>query len=195
MVTIDDRFRTRTNRLINRTGKVITYRRITKLTGPNPAINPPSTGSLQAAAIALTGATTINLTSPSVSGRLVAGDKLTIAGAVYTLTSEVVAVANTFTGLTFTPTLAADVAAGDAVLVAFSADVTVTARISGYSENMMGGTLVQIGDFNVVIPATQITFTPTIVDKLIIDGIPRSIVSVTPQYAASLPASWRIQAR
>ena len=195
MVTIDDRFRARTNRLISRTGKVITYRRITKVAGPNPAINPPSTGSLQAAAIALTGDTTISLTSPSVSGRLVAGDKLIIAGAVYTLTGAVTAVGNVFPGLAFTPALAADVAAGDAVSVTFSADVLVTARISGFSENMMGGTLVQIGDFNVVIPATQITFTPTIVDKLIIDGTPRSIVSVTPQYAASFPASWRIQAR
>ena len=194
-MNIDDRIRTRLNKLVAKAGKTITYRRVNNLVGPNPAVNPPSTGSLQASAAAIIGATTISLTAPSVSGRLIVGDMLCIGGNDYTITAQSIASGNVFTNVAITPPLLTNVSINDPVNATFVADMQIQARISGYSDNVIAGTLVQMGDLQLIVPATQLSFTPAITDKLIVDGIQKSIITVAPQFAASKPGSWRIQAR
>lgn len=194
---IDERVRRNVTRLITATGKEIVYRRVSKLAGPDPTPNPPTTGALSVAADAAAGDSQIDLSALSVTGRLIPGDNFVIAGdgTTYTVTNTVSASVSKFSAVQFIPVLAAPATTGTSVAVSFVADLLVMARVYGYGESVMAGTLVQGGDLNVIIPATSISFTPAITDKVIIDGVIKSIISVRPEFAASMAASWHIQAR
>lgn len=76
-----------------------------------------STGTLAVVAATSKGATTIGLDAGAVTGTLVPGDTFVIAGNTqrYAITNTTTAATNAFTGVTFTPALAAD-AAEDAVV-------------------------------------------------------------------------------
>lgn len=78
-----------------------------------------STGTLAAVGAFAAGVSTINLDAVSVTGTLVPGDTFSIAGHTqrYAITNTVTAAANAFTGVTFTPALAAAVADNDVVTV------------------------------------------------------------------------------
>ena len=57
------------------------------------------------------------------------------------------------------------------------------------------GTLIKAGDLSVMIAGPALTSAPTITDRLIIDGVLRTIVSVSPSYVAEQVAMWQVQAR
>jgi hypothetical protein len=190
--------RRRTSRIVKRRGKPMYLRRVTQLDGPNPAPNPPTiTGTLAVVGSVSSGAASITLRAKSASGRLIAGDRFVLAGdpTIYTATTQVIAASNTFTTVSFSPPLTQPSADGAAATLFYAADVPITARVDGFAENLVDGTLVRVGDLNVMIPGADLTVAPQAVDKIVLDSTVKSIVTVTPVYAAAQIAFWRVRAR
>jgi hypothetical protein len=79
--------------------------------------------------------------------------------------------------------------------VSTSTDTVVKGRILGFPTNLIDGTLIQAADVQVLVPATSLSFVPTTLDQIVIDGRLRKIQSVTPQYVAELPAFYKLHAR
>ncbi|PWC95456.1 hypothetical protein [Azospirillum sp. TSO5] len=194
----DRRVRARTASIARRRGTTITLRRVTTLDGPGPAaINPPNAAVLTVAANAVAGATSIALRARSLSGRLIPGDRFTVPSdaTIYTVAAQAIAVNAQIGAAQFTPPLVADVAAGVSAHMIYAADKAVAARVEGFPERLIDGTLIRVGDLQVLIPGSELDEPPRLTDRLILDGIEKSIVTVTPVYAASQIAYWRIQAR
>lgn len=190
--------RRRASRIVKRRGKSMFLRRVTMLDGPTSAPNPPTiTGGLTVFGAVSAGASTITLRARSASGRLIAGDRFVLAGdtTIHTITAQVIAASNTFTPVPFSPPLTQPVADGAAAALFYAADVPITARVDGFAENLVDGTLVRVGDLNVMIPGAELMAAPQAVDKIVLDGVVKSIVTVTPVYAAAQVAFWRVQAR
>src|ERR1700731_4105630 len=83
--------------LIKEQGGLITYRRVTTLSGANPAPNPPTYIGLIVNGLTTTGASAINMTVDLTqggvfTGRLIAGDTFKVAGdpTTYTVSSQVI---------------------------------------------------------------------------------------------------------
>lgn len=153
----------------------VVFRKMTKLTGPNPAINPID-GAITVSAPASSGASTITLTAPSGNWFLRVGDKFTIAGnaTVYTVTAQKVAASGLFTGVAFTPVLAANASAGAAVTFTWSNDYTVSAVVSPYDDKLIDGTTISYKDHRCYMQAVDQSGTaypePTNLDKISIAG-------------------------
>jgi len=73
--------------LINVQGGSVTYTNVTTLPGTNPAPNPPTAFVLTVDGTTAMGLSAINLKAQILTGRLIIGDKFTIAGdtTVYTV--------------------------------------------------------------------------------------------------------------
>ncbi len=178
-------------------GRPIDYRRVERLVGPNPVKSPPSTGSLLVAG-AVSSGSTIAFDAASVTGYLRSGDKFRITGdnTLYTITNQVVAVANAFTGVTFAPPLAAPAADNAPVTMYFAGDVAgVIVRVSGYPANLIDGAIIQARDLLVILPAVSLPFDPRTADLVRIDGVWREIVSARPRYIRDLAGMWDLQTR
>ncbi len=193
----DQRIRQRVASILHRRGKPVLLRRVTVLDGPAPSPNPPTADRLSVVAAAAAGASAITLHAKGLTGRLEPGDRFVLDGdaTVYTITARAIAAAGRFTALPFAPPLAVPVDAGAAVAMGFAADTPVDARIEGFPARLVDGTLIQVGDLQAMIPGAALSAPPGITDKLLIDGVPKSIVAVTPQYAATTVICWRVQAR
>lgn len=76
---------------------------------------------------------------------------------------------------------------------------TVSARITGYDNKLIDGTVIKVGDVKVMMAVTDVTGAvvsmPSTVDRLTVGGVNKTILRVTPTYAADLPAEYEIQAR
>ncbi|WP_372395295.1 hypothetical protein ABMY26_06720 (plasmid) [Azospirillum sp. HJ39] len=194
----DRRVRRGTASIARRRGTTVTLRRVTTLDGPGPAAtNPPNASVLTVVANAVAGASTLDLRARSLSGRLIPGDRFTVPSdaTIYTVVARAIAANARISGVQFTPPLTADVAAGDAAHMLYVADEVVVARVEGFPERLIDGTLISVGDLQVLIPGSELTEPPNLTDRLILDGVEKSIVDRTPVYAASQIAFWRVQAR
>lgn len=189
--------RRRVNSVLGRIGRSITIRHITQIAGPNPAINPPSTSGLVVDGVQNAGAAILNIRGNMISGRLILGDKLTIAGdgATYTVQAQVIASLNKLASIPISPVLQRSEADGAVITPTFLNEITMLARVASYPQSMINGTVIQQTDLQVILPALPLTFVPSTTDKLIIDGTVRGIANVSPNYSGDQVAFYTIQAR
>lgn len=196
MTAFEDRILARVDAAMARTGRTITLRRITRTSGPDPLVNPPTTTALRAAGAASSGAGTMTLTGDNLAGRIVAGDALVISGhpAAYVVSADATIAAGTVTVL-FAPNLSAGVSDAAPVTLQPQADSAIPARITGFPSRMVDGDLIQSGDLMVKISGSQLATRPTPTDVLIVDGAIHSIVAVDPAYIQVQAGLWSIHAR
>lgn len=199
MTDLDDRLRGRVQAITERTGTTITYRRITRSSGPAPLQNPPI-GRLTgwtAGATASSGLTSLPIQAGSgVVGRMVAGDQISFPGhGPYTLATMTSASAGAFVATITTPTTEG-LTIGDPATVTWSGDTQILARISAFPRRLVDGNLILATDLQVVVPATQLPVAPVaLLDQLVIGGVVHIIVSAQPAYVQTQVGLWNIQAR
>ena len=186
-----------------RKGAPVTLRRITKdasgLPNPPTLVNPVVNGATAASA------TTISIRADQAIGFLATGDVLTIgalsaiAVAAPVESNPIVASPTTptvqgFTNISLASPLPSAVADGTPIVVTWVADTTVHARVVDFPINLKSDQI-QTGDLSVLVPTFGISPAPTALDQVIVNGLPRSIVTVTPTYAGADIVAWRLQAR
>jgi hypothetical protein len=181
--------------VVEATGKPVVFRKVTNTGG---AINPVS-GAITVSTSAAIGASTVTLTAPVGTWALEAGDTFTNAGTVHTVTARTVSASGKFTNVPITPALAASMTAGQGVAFSWGNDYACKGIVGAFEASLIDGTLIKVGDARVLMQVTDSAGRtipkPTATDKLIMDGIPRTIVTAGVQYAGSDPAVYDVQAR
>lgn len=178
----------------------IVFRKMTNTGGANPAIN-PVTGAIAVQTTASAGAATITLTAPVGNWVLLVGDKFTVGGnaTVHTITNQVSAASGKFTGVTFTPVLAANATAGAAVTMTWKNDYTVQAVVFPYEDRLIDGTTITVKDQRVYARSVDTSGTtypdPTNLDRLVIDGNARAIGITARVKSGEVTTLWDIQAK
>lgn len=171
-------------------------------TGTGSTLSPPSiTGTPYLSVAASAGAVVVTIKAGYAVGRLVAGDKLTIAGdpTIHTVTAPISAVSNTFTNVPITPALTMPAVQNAPVSVAFSTDYAVRAAVAGYeASQLLGGVLV--GDRRVVVMQSDLTAAgyldaPKASDKIVLEGRTFNVQSATAYYEGAAPKIWEMQCR
>jgi hypothetical protein len=171
-------------------------------TGSGTSQSPPQGAGFTVAAAALAGAAAVSIKAGFTTGKLVAGDKFTIAGNAteYTVTGPgVAAVSNQFSNVPITPVLAADAAQGAAVTFDFALDFIVRAAIANYTQDEYKGT-VQMGDRRIVLlqsalDQSDMTEAPKAGDRVAMENQTFSVVSAVATYQAGEPYAWDLQLR
>ena len=200
MSILTDRIKTCLGSFYSTMSTTVVFRKMTKLTGPNPALNPVD-GAITVSVPASSGASTITLTAPSGNWFLRVGDKFTIAGnaTVYTVTAQKVAASGLFTSVAFTPVLAANASAGAAVTFTWSNDYTVSAVVWPYDDKLIDGTTISVHDLRLHMQAVDqsgVTYPePTGLDKVKVNGTFRPIGIVAGVYSGDTVTVWDAQAR
>ena len=179
-------------------GATVTYRSVT---GSGTTQSPPQGTSFAVKTAALAGVSALTIDAPFAVGRLLAGDTFTIAGnaTVYTVAAPVTASSSTFTGVTFTPVLAANAAEDAAVTFTFSRDYSVRAAIAGYTANEVAGG-VQVGDRRVVIledalDDASLSEPPKAGDRATFESRQFTVITATAVYGDGVPVAWDLQVR
>lgn len=185
-------------------GATVTWR---SLTGSGSAVNPPQAVAPKVDANAAMGATSIAISSATLLfGRVVAGDKFTIAGDAteYTISGPITAAPVSPTGgkltaVPFAPALVVAADAGDAVTFDFLRDYSVRAAVAGYqAEEYQGG--IQAGDRRLVIlesalDAAGMSDPPKAPDQVTLEGRTFTVRSATALYRDGVPYAWDVQVR
>ena len=165
-------------------------------TGNGATLNPPTGGAWTVATAAAAGATAISIKATLTTGRLLAGDKLTVNGETYTITAPVSAASNTFSNLPITPPLADPAAVGAPVTFEFACDRPVLAAVAGYDASQLLGGIV-VGSRRVVITQERLTAagipTPTAADSVLIEGQRFRVKSAAATYQGAEPFVWDLE--
>lgn len=195
-MSFDSRIRARIAYNIHKVGKQMTYRRVTKSSGPNPKLNPPLAVAPTVNGNFLTGVSAIDF--DEVSGRVVPGDKFTISGdaTVYTITNTVDDDdSDRLINVKFTPALAKDAADGTAVTFTWAADTQISARVMSYPMNQVDGDNIRLTDLMILIAGTDIDFTPMPGDNILINSDVIQVLSARPNYVKEMVGDWQVQGR
>lgn len=76
---------------------------------------------------------------------------------------------------------------------------TVAARVTGYDTKLIDGTVIKVGDVKVMMAVTDVTGAPvpmpSTLDRVMVNGLNKTIVRATQTFAADLPSEYEIQAR
>lgn len=180
-------------------GAAITYRSVT---GSGSTQNPPQGSDFTVSAAVSAGVLAIGIRSGFTIGRLLPGDRFTIAGNAteYTVGSPGVnAVSNVFANVPITPALAANAAQGAAVTFSFQRDFALRAAVAAYqTSDVLAG--VQVGDRRLVLMQSQIAAKgmadePKAGDRIIMAGRSLNVITAAPLYAGAAAQAWDIQAR
>ena len=184
--------------VVEATGKPVVFRRIISTVGASPALN-PVTGAITVATTALAGSSTVTLTAPAGNWYFEAGDMLTIGAVTATVAARTVSALGKFTNVPLAAPLSSGVSAGEAVSVAWVNDYPCKAIVGSFEGRLIDGTTVKVGDTRVMMQVTDSAGRaipkPTATDKLIMDGVVRSIVTAGIEYAGSDPSIFDVQAR
>lgn len=186
--------------LYNLLSKTITFRRVVSTGGASPAVNPVN-GAIAVQTTAALGASSITLTAPTGNYFLEAGDKFKVAGDTtsYTVSARVLSASGKFTGVTFTPVLAAQATAGAVLTMTWTNDYPVKSIVTQYDARLIDGSTITSRDLRCLMQPIGIDSralpAPTPVDKLIIDGTYRSVGMSNPQYCGDVVSVWDVQAK
>lgn len=188
-------------RLVARRPHLLTYRRITRTSGPTPAVNPPNlAGSVTVSGNTAQGAPTITLAVTKVNGNgfLKAGDTFTIAGdtTVYTVGTDTQNSGNSFPNVPISPVLARAAADGAAVALTFAADTrSVPAAMASYPLGIINGTSIIMGDQRVIIAALDLPGITPVNGDVVIDGAVQRVIKNVNSLDSSVSVAWDLQAR
>jgi len=137
---------------------------------------------LDVAAAASLGATTIDLDAPELRGTLVAGATFTIPSIdaqVYTVAADVIAASDRLAGVTFTPGLTGAAADNLGVtLTSASATYTVPCTLLDFQDREVDGDTIQTGDRKLLVSATGLAITPDEADAVTVGGVRYKVVRV-----------------
>lgn len=185
----------RTQRAISRVGQDVIIRYVTSGGGAVPTLNPPNYSTLTANGNQLAGFTTLAIKGKNLSGKLIQGDVINVAGDTtnYTVQSDASATSNALTA-SISPALSQNVTDGAAITITFAADVTVPAVVNSFPMRLIDGTRIQQSDLQVTVPAQNIT-QPTMIDKVIVNDVLKQIVNVYPYWLNGVITHYTIQAR
>jgi len=156
---LDRSARAMAERTIAKRGRTLVLRRPTTqpTAGGSVLTSPLSTAALLINGSAVAGSAVLGLRAASVSGLLVSGDVLRIAGdpTVYRVAGGPYAASgNALSGVGITPVLAADVADGAGVTVTFAGtDTPIKAVVDTYDLRLVGKGGIESGDFRVIAAA------------------------------------------
>ncbi len=200
MSILTDSITTCLNSFYDTMSTTVVFRKMTKLTGPNPALNPVD-GAVTVSSNASSGATSITLTAPAGNWFLRVGDKFTIAGnaTIYTVQAQKVASSGTFASVSISPALAANASAGAAVTFTWSNDYTVSAVVWPYDDKLIDGTTITVRDLRCYMQSVDqsgVTYPdPTNLDKIRINGVFRPIGIIAGVYSGDAVTVWDAQAK
>lgn len=172
-------------------------RRVTLSIGPSPMPSPPLLENLVVGTAIATGDTTINLNAVAARGVIKMGDLLTIGGIDYPVVADAQS-RPTISAPGFdsvqvgTPMIATP--SGTAVTLNPASDVPCYVVINNFPLQMIANSLVLAADVDVTIAAYGIR-QPGILDRLIVNGRERAIITVTPVYSQEHIIQYRLQAR
>lgn len=127
--------------LIKDQGRTLTLRQATTLPGSNPAPNPPIYERLVVDGDWAAGAAAIAMRAVSLTGRLVPGDRFTIAGSlqVYTVTAQAISptISDELPEVLINPPLVADAIDGAPVSITrFASDTEIRAAVTNLPERL-----------------------------------------------------------
>lgn len=171
-------------------------------TGSGATQNPPQGAGFSVASAASAGATAVSIKASFTVGKILPGDKFTIAGNAteYTVTGPgVSAASNQFAAVPITPALAANAALNAVVTFDFARDFTARAAVANYDAKEMMGTI-QVGDRRLVIlqsalDAAGMTDAPKSTDRITFENQPFNVIQATAIYQAGEPYAWDVQLR
>jgi len=174
---------------------VITYRRVQRLQGLDPAPNPPRLSGLVANGAQAQGATTLLVRGTTLVGRFVAGDRLFVGMAVLTASGNAVAASNA-AAIPITAPLPANIADGAEISVQWANDVQISAEITALGKRIPDGRLIQSTDLFLTFAAGLLPWPPSNGDRVFLPGGDiREVVVVTPVLVDGVPISYRLQVR
>jgi hypothetical protein len=112
------------------------------------------------------------------------------------LLADTPAIGNAFPQVLLTAPLSAAVSAGTPVNFIFAADMTVYGYIKSFSNQMIDGERVQVNDLNVGISAYSAGAPPpNVSDRLIIQGVEKSILNVQSMINDNKQLTWQCHVR
>ncbi len=174
-------------------GAPITYR---TPTGNGATLNPPTTPSVTVSTAAAAGATALSVKATLVTGRVLAGDKLTVNGETYTITAAVSAVSNVFSNIPLDRPLSAAAALNAPVTLSYACDRPVLAGVAGYDASQLLGGIV-VGDRRVIVMQERLTAagipTPTAADSILIEGKLFRVKNAAATYNGATPFVWDLE--
>lgn len=187
--------RTRLASVAQRRGAAIRVRLFSRLEGSDPQPSPPMvSGALVAAEAASTGAGSLVLGAGLLVGRVVAGDRLAVAGATYTVTSTAQASSNRITA-SITPTLSSDVSAGAAVTPTWSADITLRAMVLQQPSSGVPNAPETQRSLVLSIPASSLPRRPEPGDLIFRGADVLAVLDCSPEMIGEDEVSYRVRAR
>lgn len=171
----------------------ITYRRVTKTTGPSPALNPPRHGAITVSGAHLAAATTLALSSTEFAGRVVAGDRFLIGTYWVEAASDAVAAANAV-AVPLAYGLPVALAGGEEVTPRWSRDIECIASLKPGMQRMVDGKLTQVSDYSLTIAAADLgDITPEPADVVTWKGVKGTVLTVQPMLADGDPYAFVLQ--
>ena len=188
--------------LIDVQGGSVTYTNVTTLPGTNPAPNPPTAFVLTVDGTTAMGLSAINLKAQILTGRLIIGDKFTIAGdtTVYTVGAQVLSplATPTLPGVTFTPPLAMSEADGSAVALYPKATFSIAALITDFPAILVNGTSIQSKDHKIRVLASSLPsgVIPNIGDLVTLpDGEIQKVIRISHMEVQGVHYGYALQVR
>lgn len=174
----------------------VTYRRITRLAGPDPAPNPARVSGLVINGNPNAGATAIALRATALVGRLIAGDILRVGTAILRVAADAIAASNAVT-VTLSAGLPEALSDGAPVEVEWlNVRAGIPADIQGLGERIPDGTLIEMRDLFLTISAGSLPWRPASGDEVILPGGDvRAVVVAQPVMEQGISISWRLQVR
>lgn len=159
----------------------------TTLSGSNPAPNPPVAESLVVNGTTIAGASSIGFRASILTGRVIAGDKFTLAGdpLTYVISAQVISptTVDTLSAVPFSPALGQTAPDGTAVTLIPSAAVTVLGLVTQFPPTaMMPGTAILETDRRLRVLAADLGNLVPNVGALVVlsDGTQYGIIALKP---------------
>lgn len=165
-------------------------------TGNGTTLNPPTVNSLTISTAAPAGAVALSIKATLVTGRVLAGDRLTVNGETYGITAPVTATSNVFSAIPLDRPLTAAAAVGAVVTLSFACDRPTLAAVAGYDASQLLGGIV-VGDRRVIVMQERLTAagipTPTAADSVFLEGRWWRVKNAAATYEGPAPFVWDLE--
>jgi hypothetical protein len=181
---------------LERGGQVV-IRRVSRLGGPDPQVNPPRFEAAVIDGSHSAGQGTVSIRCGSARGRLIAGDRIQPQGypGELVVAAEAMATGNSFSAVVLTEPLAAPLADGAAVGFRWTADVAVPAVVSSFPTRLLDNDKILVGDMMISVPAAALDIEPKVTDLVIFQGRTLGIVRSSPSIVQNRVVFHNIHAR
>lgn len=150
-------------------GMQITLRRVTKTSGPNPAVNPPRVQSVVVSGNHPVGATVLNLTGAALVGAILLGDVVVFSDGYAVASAGQAVAASNAVAITLNQPLAIAVAGGTAVSFSWATDKVIYAKLTRFAQALVEGERTLPTDMRVRIAAMDVATQPQAGDIILLE--------------------------